>query len=252
MLQNSDTFQYAENRPCCFIWWGEGVRTQKFDFMSGLLAHILTLGPGLKLLHVFSLMLTPGPSKLGVCTKTVAVYKASGESPSKQYWGSPAGMVISCCPLLEAAGARRWATKDYLTNCLQHSTSGSTQVMWTPDTKVNSILLPFYGLEQTIRKQLDRWNHDSISIVTSAAKTKTPNKRIFMDLWPCLQKFIVPYKLSPVTAARGLWMNLSEPWIQQLCWRNLLISKTEDRTSFTWIVKTHNPGSAVLQNSGSP
>lgn len=52
---------------------------------SGLISHIPTLGPGLKLLHVFSLMLTPGPSRLGVCTKTVAVYKASEESPSKQY-----------------------------------------------------------------------------------------------------------------------------------------------------------------------
>lgn len=57
--------------------------------------------------HVLSLMPTPGPSRFEVWTKTVAVYRASGESPSKQYWGRPAGMVISCCPLLEAAGGGR-------------------------------------------------------------------------------------------------------------------------------------------------
>lgn len=35
--------------------------------------------------QVLSLALTPGPSRFGVCTKTVAVYRASGDSPSKQY-----------------------------------------------------------------------------------------------------------------------------------------------------------------------
>lgn len=62
--------------------------------------------------HVRSLVLTPGPSRLGVCTNTVALYRESGLKPSKQYWLCAAVMVISCWPLADAAIAPdeiKWA-----------------------------------------------------------------------------------------------------------------------------------------------
>lgn len=65
------------------------------------------LGPGSGDSQVRSLASTPGPSRYGVCRKTVAVYRASGDRSWKQYWGTPAGMVTSRCPLLDAAGRRR-------------------------------------------------------------------------------------------------------------------------------------------------
>lgn len=61
------------------------------------------LGPGSGDSQVRSLASTPGPSRYGVCRKTVAVYRASGDRSWKQYWGTPAGMVTSRCPLLDAA-----------------------------------------------------------------------------------------------------------------------------------------------------
>lgn len=65
------------------------------------------LDPGSGYSQVRSLASTPGPSRYGVCRKTVAVYRASGDRSGKQYWGTPAGMVTSRCPLLDAAGRRR-------------------------------------------------------------------------------------------------------------------------------------------------
>lgn len=65
-----------------------------------------------------------------------------------------------------------------------------------------------------------------------------------MALWPCLQKSLlfftneaqlVQQEDSGIGEERWSWMNLSETWIQQLCWRNLLMSTTEDRSGFTWI-----------------
>lgn len=48
----------------------------------------------------------------------MAVYRASGDRSWKQYWGTPAGMVTSRCPLLDAAGRRRTSS---------HSISKSTE-----------------------------------------------------------------------------------------------------------------------------
>lgn len=45
MLQISNNFKVwlrAKNGPWCFLWWGEGVKTQKFDFVRFNLSHTNT------------------------------------------------------------------------------------------------------------------------------------------------------------------------------------------------------------------
>lgn len=46
---------------------------------------LMSLCVALRYVRVLSLALTPGPSRLGVWTKTVALYRESGDSPLKQY-----------------------------------------------------------------------------------------------------------------------------------------------------------------------